>query len=42
MTAKQLKGWLRKAGKRTALAKETWAELAEVLDEAASVDADGD
>jgi hypothetical protein len=42
MAAKQLKGWLRKAGKRTAIAKESWAELAEVLDEAAGVNADGD
>lgn len=37
MTPKQLKGWLRKAGKLPPLPREEQARLAEVLDEAAQV-----
>jgi hypothetical protein len=42
MTPKQLKGWLRRAGKRTALSKETLARLAQVLNEAAHIGEDKD
>jgi hypothetical protein len=37
MSAKQLKGWIRKAGRLPPLSKEDQAQLAELLDEEVSV-----